>query len=244
MYYGAETFEKLIMKNIDQEEVSKFDEIAEKWWDLEGEFKPLHQINPLRVGFINERTTLKGAKVLDIGCGGGILSESLSNLGAEVTGLDASEKTIGVARARSNKVGSNITFLQMTLEDYINSENEKEFDVITCLEMLEHVPDPSQIIKGCKSLLKKDGKVFFSTINRNPKSYLFAILGAEYILNLLPRGTHEFEKFIKPSELSRWIRNSGLKQEEVIGLSYNPLTNHYWLGEDIQVNYMVYASDE
>lgn len=244
MYYGAETFEKLIMENIDQEEVNKFDEIAEKWWDLEGEFKPLHQINPLRVGFINERTTLKGAKVLDIGCGGGILSESLSNLGAEVIGLDASEKTIGVARARSNKVGSNITFLQMSLEEYINSENEKEFDVITCLEMLEHVPDPSKVVQGCKSLLKKDGKVFFSTINRNPKSYLFAILGAEYILNLLPKGTHEFDKFIKPSELSRWIRNSGLKQEEIIGLSYNPLTNHYWLGKDIQVNYMVFASNE
>jgi len=244
MYYGAETFEKLIMENIDQEEVNKFDEIAEKWWDLEGEFKPLHQINPLRVGFIKERTILKGAKVLDIGCGGGILSESLSNLGAEVIGLDASEKTIGVARARSNKVGSNITFLQMSLEEYINSENEKEFDVITCLEMLEHVPDPSKVVQGCKSLLKKDGKVFFSTINRNPKSYLFAILGAEYILNLLPKGTHEFDKFIKPSELSRWIRNSGLKQEEIIGLSYNPLTNHYWLGKDIQVNYMVFASNE
>ena len=244
MYYGAETFEKLIMENIDQEEVNKFDEIAEKWWDLEGEFKPLHQINPLRVGFINERTILKGAKVLDIGCGGGILSESLSNLGAEVIGLDASEKTIGVARARSNKVGSNITFLQMSLEEYINSENEKKFDVITCLELLEHVPDPSKVVQGCKSLLKKDGKVFFSTINRNPKSYLFAILGAEYILNLLPKGTHEFDKFIKPSELSRWIRNSKLKQEEIIGLSYNPLTNHYWLGKDIQVNYMVFASNE
>jgi len=244
MYYGAETFEKLTMENIDQEEVNKFDEIAEKWWDLEGEFKPLHQINPLRVGFIHDRTDLKGAKVLDIGCGGGILSESLSNLGAEVIGIDASEKTIGVARARSNKVGNNITFLQMTLEDYINSENTQKFDVITCLELLEHVPEPSQLVKGCKSLLKKDGKIFFSTINRNPKSYLFAILGAEYILNLLPRGTHEFGKFIKPSELSRWLRDSGLNQEEIIGLSYNPLTNHYWLGEDIQVNYMVYASNE
>ena len=244
MDYGAETFEKLTMENIDQEEINKFDEIAEKWWDLEGEFKPLHQINPLRVGFIKDRTDLKGAKVLDIGCGGGILSESLSNLGAEVIGIDASEKTIGVAKARSNKVGSNITFLQMTLEDYINSENTQKFDVITCLELLEHVPEPSQLVKGCKSLLKKDGKIFFSTINRNPKSYLFAILGAEYILNLLPRGTHEFDKFIKPSELSRWLRDSGLNQEEIIGLSYNPLTNHYWLGEDVQVNYMVYASNE
>ena len=232
------------MKNIDKEEVNKFDEIADKWWDSEGEFKPLHQINPLRVNFIKERSNLRGAKILDIGCGGGLLSEALSNLGAEVIGIDASEKTIGVARSRSKKIGSEITFLQSSLEEIISLGEHKDFDVIACLEMLEHVPDPSQIIDGCKKLLKPGGKAFFSTINRNPKSYVFAILGAEYILNLLPKGTHEFSKFIKPSELSRWIRDSGLEQQEIVGLSYNPLIENYWLGKDIQVNYMVYATNE
>ena len=229
------------IKNLDHEEVSKFDELAAKWWDMEGEFKPLHQINPLRVGFIKDRSILEGKKILDVGCGGGILAEALSELGANVTGIDASENTIGVAKSHSKSISSNVRFIQNTIEEFIASNPEEKFDVITCLEMLEHVPSPGEIIKNCSDILKKDGDIFFSTINRNPRSYLFAVIGAEYILNLLPKGTHDYEKFIKPSELAKWIREAGLNSEETIGLSYNPITDNYWLGKDIQVNYMVHA---
>ena len=232
------------IKNLDHDEVKKFDELAAKWWDPEGEFKPLHQINPLRVGFINERANLEGIKVLDVGCGGGILAEALSKLGAQVTGIDASEQTIGVAQNHSNAVGSDVSYYQTTIEEFIANKPEEKFDVITCLEMLEHVPSPGEIIKTCSTILKDDGDVFFSTINRNPRSYLFAIVGAEYILNLLPKGTHDYQKFIKPSELAKWIRDARLSQIETIGLSYNPITDNYWLGKDIQVNYMVHAKKE
>ena len=232
------------IKNLDPEEVKKFNDIAEKWWDLEGEFKPLHQINPLRVNFIKERTQLKGKRVLDIGCGGGILSEALSSAGADVIGIDASSQTIGVAKSHANLVNSKVTYIESTVEEFLSNNKDELFDVITCLEMLEHVPSPNQIIENCHSLLKDDGDIFLSTINRNPRSYLFAVIGAEYILNLLPKGTHEYSKFIKPSELTGWIRNSGLNLKETIGLSYNPITDHYWLGKDIQVNYMVHARKE
>ena len=232
------------IKNLDHDEVKKFDELAAKWWDPEGEFKPLHQINPLRVGFINERANLEGIKVLDVGCGGGILAEGLSKLGAQVTGIDASEQTIGVAQNHSNAVGSDVSYYQTTIEEFIANKPEEKFDVITCLEMLEHVPSPGEIIKTCSTILKDDGDIFFSTINRNPRSYLFAIVGAEYILNLLPKGTHDYQKFIKPSELAKWIRDARLSQIETIGLSYNPITDNYWLGKDIQVNYMVHAKKE
>ena len=232
------------IKNLDHDEVKKFDDLAAKWWDPDGEFKPLHQINPLRVGFINERANLEGVKVLDVGCGGGILAEALSKLGAQVTGIDASEQTIGVAQNHSNAVGSDVSYYQTTIEEFIANKPEEKFDVITCLEMLEHVPSPGEIIKTCSTILKDDGDIFFSTINRNPRSYLFAIVGAEYILNLLPKGTHDYQKFIKPSELAKWIRDARLSQIETIGLSYNPITDNYWLGKDIQVNYMVHAKKE
>ena len=232
------------IKNLDHDEVKKFDDLAAKWWDPDGEFKPLHQINPLRVGFIKERANLEGIKVLDVGCGGGILAEALSKLGAQVTGIDASEQTIGVAQNHSNAVGSNVSYYQTTIEEFIANKPEEKFDVITCLEMLEHVPSPGEIIKTCSTILKDDGDIFFSTINRNPRSYLFAIVGAEYILNLLPKGTHDYQKFIKPSELAKWIRDARLSQIETIGLSYNPITDNYWLGKDIQVNYMVHAKKE
>ena len=231
-------------ENLDHEEVNKFDELAAKWWDMDGEFKPLHQINPLRVGFIKDRCQLNGIKILDVGCGGGILAEALGSLGANVTGIDASENTIGVARSHSKKVGSGVKFLQNTIEEFRSSNPDERFDVITCLEMLEHVPSPGNIIKICSKMLNDNGDIFFSTINRNPRSYVFAILGAEYILNLLPKGTHEYEKFIKPSELAKWIREAGLTTKETIGLSYNPITGNYWLGKDIQVNYMVHAKKD
>ena len=232
------------IENLDHDEVNKFDELAAKWWDREGEFKPLHQINPLRVGFIKERSTLEGKKVLDVGCGGGILAQALGELGAEVTGIDASEKTIGVAKSHSELIKSDVKFFQQTIEEFVSSNPEAKFDVITCLEMLEHVPSPGDIINSCSKILNDNGDIFFSTINRNPKSYLFAVIGAEYVLNLLPKGTHEYEKFIKPSELAKWIRDAGLATQETIGLSYNPLTDNYWLGKDIQVNYMVHAKRE
>ena len=232
------------IKNLDHDEVNKFDELAAKWWDKDGEFRPLHQINPLRVDFIEERSSMKDKKVLDVGCGGGILAEALSELGANVTGIDASENTIGVAKSHSNSVGSDVIYIQNTIEEFISSHPNEKFDVITCLEMLEHVPSPNEIINSCSNLLKDDGNIFFSTINRNPRSYLFAVIGAEYILNLLPKGTHDYEKFIKPSELAKWIREAGLNSKETIGLSYNPITGNYWLGKDIQVNYMVHAKNE
>ena len=229
-------------QNIDKEEVEKFDDLAKSWWDPQGDFKSLHQINPLRINFIKERTTLAGKQVLDIGCGGGLLAEVLSDLGAIVTAIDPSEKTINVAKAHAKKVGSNVNYIKASLEEFSKIEPKAKFDVITCLEMLEHVPDPLQILKKCSDLLNQDGDLFLSTINRNPRSYLFAIIGAEYLLNLLPKGTHDYSKFIKPSELSKWLNKSNLNTIEVVGLSYNPITDKYWLGKDIAVNYLLHAS--
>lgn len=227
------------IENLDHDEVNKFDEIASKWWDDSGEFKPLHQINPLRVGFIKDRVELKGKKILDVGCGGGILSEALSELGAEVTGIDASENTIGVAKAHSKTVNSKVNYIQTTIEQFTKNNPNEMFDVITCLEMLEHVPSPGAIIETCSDILKDNGDIFFSTINRNPKSFLFAIIGAEYILNLLPKGTHEYSKFITPAELRDWCLEIKLDVTSIIGMSYNPFLQKYKLGDDTSVNYIV-----
>ena len=231
-------------RNIDSEEIKKFDQLAKAWWDTEGSFKPLHQINPLRISFIEKRVNLRGKRILDVGCGGGILSEALSNLGAEVTAIDASEKTINIAKAHGKEVNSKVRYLKTSTEELLNERPDLKFDVIACLELLEHVPKPFQTIKECASLLLENGDLIFSTINRNPRSYLFAVLGAEYIFNLLPKGTHEYSKFIKPSEMARWIRLANLNLIETIGLSYNPITDNYWLGEDTGVNYLMHVKKE
>ncbi|MCB1693221.1 MAG: bifunctional 2-polyprenyl-6-hydroxyphenol methylase/3-demethylubiquinol 3-O-methyltransferase UbiG [Pseudomonadales bacterium] len=229
--------------NVDQGEVSKFDALARKWWDKESEFKPLHEINPLRVGYITDRVDLSGKRALDVGCGGGILTEALASAGARVTGIDMAERPLGVAKLHAFESGleNAIDYVQTTIEDYA-SGHEGEFDVVTCLEMLEHVPDPNSVIAACKRLLKPDGHLFLSTINRNPKSYLFAVIGAEYVLGLLPRGTHDYTKFIKPSELARDLRENGFNLRDVTGMTYNPVTRVYRLARDTDVNYLVHAT--
>ena len=229
------------IKNLDPEEVKKFNDIAEKWWDLDGEFKPLHQINPLRLNFIKERTELKGKRILDIGCGGGILSEALSKAGADVIGIDASTQTIGVAKSHANSVNSKVTYLESTVEDFILNNDKNSFDVITCLEMLEHVPSPSKIIESCSDLLKDNGDIFFSTINRNPIAFFKLIVGAEEILKILPRGTHEYQKFIKPSELAKAIREANLELLDLSGISYNPFTRKTRIDKNVLANYIVHA---
>lgn len=225
--------------NIDAEEVAKFDALAARWWDTEGDFGPLHRINPLRVDFIRQRTRLAGQRVLDIGCGGGILTESLAKLGAEVTGIDAADGPLSVARLHQAESGTDVTYLNSTAEALAETEPEA-FDVVTCLEMLEHVPSPAAIVDACATLVKPGGDVFFSTINRNAKAFLFAIVGAEYVLKMLPAGTHEYSKFIRPSELAAWGRAAGLTHESSIGLHYNPLTSEYSLGENVDVNYLMH----
>jgi len=229
---------KKIKENIDHNEVEKFNLLAHKWWDETSEFKPLHQINPLRLNFIASKVNLSSAKVLDVGCGGGILSESLAKAGAKVTGIDQGENVIKIAKLHMKESNLNINYKQLNIEDYYKINNEK-FDVITCLEMLEHVPDPSSIINKCAALIKPGGTIFFSTINRNPKSFLFAIIGAEYILNLLPKGTHEYSKFITPSELREWCLMNKLDFKSITGMSYNPFLQTYKLGENTTVNYIV-----
>ncbi|GGB88154.1 ubiquinone biosynthesis O-methyltransferase [Marinobacterium zhoushanense] len=226
-------------QNIDPAEIAKFEELASRWWDRESEFKPLHDINPLRVGFIDRIAPLAGKRVLDVGCGGGILSESMAQRGAEVTGIDMGEAPLKVAKLHGLESGVSVRYRQVTVEQLAEEEPES-FDIITCMEMLEHVPDPASIIAACARLARPGGQLFFSTLNRNPKSYMFAIVGAERVLKLVPNGTHDFNKFIRPSELGQWLRSSGLQIREMTGLVYNPLTKIYRLDpEDVSVNYMV-----
>ena len=227
--------------NADPAELQKFSDLAHRWWDPESEFKPLHQINPLRLEWIDSTAQLTGKKVVDIGCGGGILAESMAARGAQVTGVDLSEKALGVARLHLYESGQTVDYRLISAED-ISREAPGSFDVVTCMEMLEHVPDPASTIRACAALVKPGGYVFFSTLNRNIKSYLMAVVGAEYILNLLPKGTHEYAKFIKPSELSRYAREAGLDVEELIGMNYNPLNKVYSLGRDTDVNYLMRTS--
>ncbi|HEB54784.1 MAG TPA: bifunctional 2-polyprenyl-6-hydroxyphenol methylase/3-demethylubiquinol 3-O-methyltransferase UbiG [Gammaproteobacteria bacterium] len=226
--------------NIDPQEIAKFEELASRWWDPQSEFKPLHDINPLRLDFIDQRVALSGKTVLDVGCGGGILSESMAQRGATVTGIDMGEAPLGVARLHQLESGVKVDYRQITAEE-LAAEKPHTYDVVTCLEMLEHVPNPASVIRACADLVKPDGHVFFSTINRNPKAYMFAIVGAEYLLKLLPKGTHDYSKFIKPSEMEGWIREAELSLREITGMSYNPLSQSYSLGYDVSVNYLVYC---
>jgi len=226
------------MINADPAEVQKFSDLAHRWWDPASEFKPLHEINPLRLDWIDAAAGLAGKNVLDVGCGGGILSEGMASRGAEVTGIDLSEKALGVARLHLFESGLKVDY-QLTSAEEFAAAHPARFDVVTCMEMLEHVPDPASTIAACARLVKPGGHVFLSTLNRNPKSYLFAIIGAEYLLKLLPRGTHDYAKFLRPSELARFCREAGLDTAEITGLSYNPLTQVYSLGRDTDVNYMV-----
>ena len=226
--------------NIDPKEKEKFNKIAEEWWDPSGKFAPLHKINPLRANYISDRTTLKNKQILDVACGGGLLAEALSIKGGNVSGVDISDVAIHTAKNHANKENIEINYILGEAENLLPEKNE-HFDVVTCLEAIEHVPDPNQLVKTCAGLCKKNGDIFFSTINRNPKSFLFAIVGAEYILNLLPKGTHEYEKFIKPSELIQMMENNRLTIKELTGMSYNPLTKNYWLGKNVDVNYLIHA---
>jgi len=226
--------------NADPAELQKFAALAHRWWDPNSEFRPLHEINPLRLNYIDGKVDLKGKRVLDVGCGGGILSESMSRKGADVTGIDLGEKALKVAQLHKLESGVAVNYRLVSVEA-LAQEMPESFDVVTCMEMLEHVPDPAAVVRACSALVKPGGTLFFSTINRNPKAYLFAVIAAEYILNLLPRGTHDYEKFIKPSELSSWGRQAGLNVVGLKGMSYNPLTRHYWLGDDVSVNYILHA---
>ena len=226
-------------ENVDPAEVAKFDALASRWWDPDGEFRSLHEINPLRLDWIRQHVQLSGATVVDIGCGGGILAESMANAGATVTGIDMAEGPLAVARLHQHESGAEVDYRQATAEE-LAAEAAESFDIVTCLEMLEHVPDPSLVIKSCAEMVKPGGHVFFSTINRNPKSFAFAIVGAEYVLKLLPAGTHEYEKFIRPSELESWARPAGLSLKDSIGMHYNPLMKEYSLGENLDVNYLMY----
>jgi 2-polyprenyl-6-hydroxyphenyl methylase/3-demethylubiquinone-9 3-methyltransferase len=226
--------------NVDHDEISKFEALAARWWDPHSEFKPLHEINPLRLDYIDRRARLAGKQVLDVGCGGGILSESMASRGASVTGIDMGKAPLTVARLHQHESNVQVDYQQSTVEAFAQS-HAGQFDVVTCMEMLEHVPDPASAINACARLLKPGGHAFLSTINRNPKSFLFAIVGAEYVLRLLPKGTHEYKKFLKPSELSSWSREAGLHVSEITGMSYNPFTQKYTLGFDVDVNYLMHC---
>ena len=228
--------------NVDHAEIHKFEQLASRWWDPHSEFKPLHEINPLRLDYIERRAGgLAGKRVLDVGCGGGILAEGMAAKGAQVMGIDMGETGLGVAELHLLESGLEVEYRHATAEQ-IAAEQPESFDVVTCMEMLEHVPDPTTVIAACARLVKPDGRVFFSTINRNPKAYVFAIIGAEYLLQLLPKGTHDYAKFIRPSELDAWARTAGLEIQDLTGLSYNPLTRSYSLGRDIDVNYLATAT--
>ena len=230
--------------NVDPAELAKFNELAHRWWDREGEFRPLHEINPLRLGWIAERVALDAKQALDVGCGGGILTEAMARHGASVTGIDLGEKPLRIAQLHMLESGVQVQYEAAAAESFAQI-HPNEFDLVTCMELLEHVPDPSSTVAACARLAKPGGRVFFSTINRNPKSYLLAVIGAEYVLKLLPKGTHDYARFIKPSELTRWCRDAGLRPLEMTGMTYNPITQKYKLGPDCDVNYMVCcAKDE
>tara|TARA_Y100001935_G_C17311796_1_gene517234 strand:+ start:12873 stop:13583 length:711 start_codon:yes stop_codon:yes gene_type:complete len=225
--------------NFDQTELHKFEELASRWWDPESEFRPLHEMNPVRLNFIKQSIDLENKIVLDVGCGGGILSESMAKEGAEVTGIDLGDAPLEIARLHLLESGLDVKYLKSSIEE-LSQTKERSYDVITCMEMLEHVPDPMSVVRSCYKLIKPGGFVFFSTINRNPKAFLLAILGAEYVLKMLPRGTHDYEKFIKPSELSMWVNEAGLEMNKIIGLTYNPITRVFKLNKkDVDVNYIV-----
>lgn len=226
------------MLNADPAELDKFGDLAHRWWDPNSEFKPLHDINPLRLGWIDRHVGLAGKRILDVGCGGGLLSEGMASRGADVTGIDLSEKPLAVARLHLLESEQKVDYRKIAVEQ-LADEMPGAFDAVTCLEMLEHVPNPSSVISACAQLVKPGGQVFFSTLNRNAKSYLFAVIGAEYVLKMLPKGTHDYAKFIKPSELARWAKMAGLEPEELIGMSYNPLNQQYTLGPDTTVNYLM-----
>ena len=228
-------------QNVDPNEIRKFEELASRWWDRNSEFKPLHDINPLRANWIDKLAPVAEQKVLDVGCGGGILCEALAQRGATVTGIDMGDAPLAVAGLHKLESDVDVTYLKSTAEDFA-AKHAEQFDVVTCLEMLEHVPDPSSVINACAALCKPGGTLFFSTINRNPKAYLFAVIGAEYVLRMLPKGTHEYQKFIRPSELANWIRQAGLELVEMTGMTYNPITKQYRLdASDVDVNYLVCA---
>lgn len=228
--------------NVDPNEIAKFEALAKRWWDRSSEFKPLHDINPLRSNFIDERSPVAELEVLDVGCGGGILCEALAHRGAHVTGIDMGKAPLSVAKLHGLESGVKVNYQQITAEE-LAKQQAGSFDIITCLEMLEHVPAPSTVIQACADLVKPGGHLYFSTINRNPKSYLFAIIGAEYVLKLLPKGTHEYEKFIRPSELAGWVRSAGLEWCEIMGMIYNPFTKTYKLHpRDVDVNYLVHCT--
>lgn len=228
------------MTNVDPAEIEKFSQLAHRWWDPKSEFKPLHDINPLRLRYIDGLVSLAGKKVLDVGCGGGILAEAMAHVGAQVTGIDLAEKPLKVAQLHLHESGLKIEYRDVSVEA-LADEQASMFDVVTCMEMLEHVPDPASIVEACARLLKPRGWSIFSTINRNPKSYLFAVVGAEYVLKLLPKGTHEYAKFIRPSELSRYCRNAGMDVQSLIGMTYNPFSKKYSLDADTGVNYILGA---
>ncbi len=225
--------------NVDHAEVSKFEELAARWWDPHSEFKPLHDINPLRVDYIRQRSQLAGREVVDVGCGGGLLSEAMAELGAQVTGIDMGEAPLTVARLHQHESGVNVDYRQTTAEQMAAAQPGR-FEVCTCLEMLEHVPDPASVVHACADLTRAGGDLFFSTINRNPKAWLLAVVGAEYVLRMLPKGTHDYRKFIRPSELERWARSAGLELQELTGMTFNPLTQEYKLGSDVDVNYLAW----
>jgi len=225
--------------NFDPAELAKFSDLAHRWWDTESEFRPLHQINPLRLGWIEGQVPLKGLRVLDVGCGGGILADSMARKGADVLGIDLATKALKVAQLHALEAQTEGVQYREISAEALAAEQPGSFDVVTCMEMLEHVPDPSSIVKACAALVKPGGHVFFSTINRNAKAFLFAIVGAEYVLNMLPRGTHEYAKLVKPSELAAYCRASGLSLQQTRGMEYNPLTRHYWLSADTSVNYLI-----
>lgn len=228
--------------NVDAIEIAKFEALAHKWWDRNSEFKPLHDINPLRANYIDQRSPVAGKKLIDIGCGGGILAEAMAQRGAIVTAIDMGEAPLSVAKLHQLESGLEIDYRQTTAEDIAN-EQPAQYDVVSCLEMLEHVPDPSSVVRACAALVKPGGHLFFSTINRNPKSYLFSIIGAEYLLKLLPKGTHDYNKFIRPSELGQAIREAGLQLNDITGMTYNPITKHYRLNpDDVDVNYLMHVT--